>query len=387
MVSETTVQYKAQNDGPLNVNTEAASKDQPCPTTQPVHIDWTHEEERWAKRKFDWMGPCLEFNYAEDLKLNRHIVVNGQTCLYIMIAAFELPSNLLLQHISVKLWIPCQMNLCGLATLRAETKGTARFYGRRIFLGITEAGFISGSVCLHHHFGLMAALDLRYANLDPYFRLLTPREEHILNDRIVMDNQAKKNASKIRVAFKDVVRIIANWRLLTFLVFITTYVAPITCMDTYNSQITKEIDFDTIRANLLVSVSPSYTPWVSHRGYAAANCGEKKLEGKKGTAIPLVFLGGNMAAANGRYGMCMPNFQIPDLVLSDVSRHLQAEGDAGVCPRCGVSQIIIAVACPPHIQGLVWVASNTPTPFQPSVYSVLYVMLTNESNSFAAQTF
>lgn len=78
----------------------------------------------------------------------------------------------------------------------------------------------------------MAALDLRYANLDPYFRLLTPREEHILNNRIIMDNPAKKNASKIRVAFKDVVRIIANWRLLTFLVFITTYVAPITCMDT-----------------------------------------------------------------------------------------------------------------------------------------------------------
>ncbi|KAJ0268055.1 hypothetical protein COL940_013759 [Colletotrichum noveboracense] len=175
-----------------------------------------------------------------------------------------------------------------------------------------------------------------------------------------MDNLAKRNASKICVAFKDV-RIIANWRLLTFLVFITTYVALITCMDTYNSQITKEIDFDTIRANLLVNV---------------ATC----------TAIPLVFLGGKMAAANGRYGMCMPNFQIPDLVLSDVSRHLQAEGDAGVCPRCGVSQIIIAMACPPYIQGLVWVASNTRTPFQPSVYSVLYVMFTNESNSFAAQT-
>lgn len=64
-----------------------------------------------------------------------------------MIAAFELPSNLLLQHISVKLWISCQMNLWGLAPHRAETKGTARFYGRRIFLGITEAGFISDSVC------------------------------------------------------------------------------------------------------------------------------------------------------------------------------------------------------------------------------------------------
>lgn len=107
-------------------------------------------------------------------------------------------------------------------------------------------------------------------------------------------------------------------------VFVVTLVAPLTCLETYNSQIVKELGFPTIKANAMSSVGV----WA---------------------AIPLIVLAGRVASITEKYGICEFLFMVPYPIWTGVFRHLQLQGNSTVWTRYGVYQSMVAVGCPPYI--------------------------------------
>lgn len=177
-----------------------------------------------------------------------------------------------------------------------------------------------------------------------------------------MDDPSKKKSHKLNIKPRDVLKAVSAWRMYFLFLFVMALTAPLACLEKYNSQITKELGLSTIKANALASVGV----WC---------------------ALPLVLLSGRLVAMTGKQGLCAFLFSIPYPILTGTFRALQSAGNVGVWTRYGVYQSMIAVASPPYILGVVWTMSNARTPTQRSVFSALYVMLTNLTTSFATQIF
>ncbi|KAK7398058.1 hypothetical protein QQX98_012566 [Neonectria punicea] len=411
---------------------------------QNVNVDWTPEDERRAKTRFDYMvlpllmlgffsqqidrgniGPALTSGMLDDININQTIVANGQTIMYIMVVICELPSNLLLQRVGAKFWIPCQMIVWGIvAALHSEIRNQAGYYFCRAALGISEAGFIPGSIYYMSTFytkkdfasrasffwvgsyigkacgGLFAAGLFRLdgqrglhgwqwlflvegvvsicigifalvwwprstadsRTLIPGFRLLTRRQEHILTTRLLLDDPAKKNAQRVRIRPRDVLDAVSAWRLWVLFLFVLSLVASVACLETYNSQIVKQLGFNTIRANALSSVGV----WGS---------------------LPLILTAGRVVAVTRQHDLSALVFTMPYPILTGVFRTLQSADGINIWTRYGAYQSMVAVGAAPYVLGVVWITSNARTPTQRSVFSALYVMLTNAANSFATQIF
>lgn len=361
----------------------------------------------------------------DDININQTIVANGQTILYVMIVVCELPSNLLLQRIGAKYWVPCQMIVWGVvATCHAEIKNTAGYYACRVALGISESGFIPGSIYYmstfytksdfatrasffwigsyvgkacgglfaaglfrldgHHGFagwqwlfmvegvisifiGIFALIWWPRSTADtrtliPGFRILSPRQEHILTTRLLIDDPAKARGHRIKISAKDVFQAISAWRMWIIFAFVISLVAPLTCLETYNPQIVRELGFETIQANAMSSVGV----WC---------------------ALPLIVLAGRAASMTGKHGVCAFFFTIPYPIFTGAFMYLQQQPNSSVWARYGVYQSMIAVGSPAYILGVVWTSSNARSPTQRSVFSALYVMFTNTANTFATQIF
>lgn len=225
----------------------------------------------------------------EDLNIDQFIVANGQTVMYIMVVACELPSNILLQRIGAKYWVPCQMIVWGVvAALHSEIKNEVGYYFCRATLGISEAGFIPGSIYYMSTFytkkdfasrasffwvgsyvgkacgGLFAAGLFRLdgdmglhgwqwlfvvegvisvfigifaliwwprstsdtRTLIPGFSILSKRQEHILTTRLLLDDPAKNKGHRMKVKARDVLHALAQWRMWFLFMFVLAYVPP-----------------------------------------------------------------------------------------------------------------------------------------------------------------
>lgn len=153
-----------------------------------------------------------------------------------------------------------------------------------------------------------------------------------------------------------------NWRMWILFLFTVCLVAPLSCLETYNSQITKELGFDTIKANAMASVGV----WCR---------------------LPLIILPGRLVAITGRQGLMAFLFMVPYPILTGAFRAIQEAGTASIWTKYGVYQAMVAVGVSPYTLGVIRTSSNARTPTQRSVNSALYVMLINTANSFATQIF
>ncbi|CRK17596.1 hypothetical protein BN1708_017594, partial [Verticillium longisporum] len=101
-----------------------------------LHIDWTKEEERKAKRKLDLIIMpiltlgffCLQLdrgnianaitdNFMEDVGINQDQFNVGQQMLSLGIVLFEIPSNMILYRVGPGKWLTLQLFLFGTVSL------------------------------------------------------------------------------------------------------------------------------------------------------------------------------------------------------------------------------------------------------------------------------
>ncbi|GAB1311783.1 Alternative sulfate transporter [Madurella fahalii] len=131
-----------------------------------LHVDWTKEEERRAKRKLDLiLMPLLGLGYfclqldrgnianaitdrfMEDVGINQDQFNVGQQMLSLGIVLTEIPSNMILYRVGPGKWLTLQLFLFGtVSTFQAFQKGYTAFIVTRFLLGITESGFIPGGL-------------------------------------------------------------------------------------------------------------------------------------------------------------------------------------------------------------------------------------------------
>ncbi len=85
--------------------------------------------------------------FKRDLQLTETVYGVGAAMYFLGQFLFDLPSNLLLQKVGPRLWITRIMVTWGLiATCMMFVKGQHSFYGMRLLLGISEAGFFPGII-------------------------------------------------------------------------------------------------------------------------------------------------------------------------------------------------------------------------------------------------
>ncbi|KAI8804536.1 putative transporter [Cladochytrium replicatum] len=144
-------------------------------------LTWTEEEERAVIRKWDLLVfpmCCLMFFF---LQLDRGAIANAVTTSFLpdlginiddnnlgtiifMIGfiTFEIPSNVIIRRVGSNRWIPLLMVLWGsvsLGTTWINNKGS--YFAVRLLLGITEAGWIPGTLLYLGDFYTRAELGTR----------------------------------------------------------------------------------------------------------------------------------------------------------------------------------------------------------------------------------
>jgi ACS family tartrate transporter-like MFS transporter len=83
----------------------------------------------------------------KDLGLNAYVYGWGAGIFFVSYALFEVPSNMILQRTSARLWIARIMITWGIISgLMAATTGPVSFFVLRFLLGVAEAGFFPGII-------------------------------------------------------------------------------------------------------------------------------------------------------------------------------------------------------------------------------------------------
>ncbi|KAK3693291.1 major facilitator superfamily domain-containing protein [Podospora appendiculata] len=128
--------------------------------------DWSKQEEARAKRKLDCiMLPlllagffCLQLDrgnianaitdsFMEDLRIDQNQFNIGQQLLSLGIVVTEIPSNMLLYRVGPGKWLTLQLFLFGITSaFQAFQTSYKSFLLTRLILGITESGYIPGSL-------------------------------------------------------------------------------------------------------------------------------------------------------------------------------------------------------------------------------------------------
>lgn len=125
-----------------------------------VHIDSQQLYRKLAWRLIPYLFLLYIFAYLDranvgfaavefkrDLHLTETVYGVGAAIYFLGQFLFDLPSNLLLQKVGPRLWITRIMVTWGIvATCMMFVKGPHSFYGMRLLLGISEAGFFPGIV-------------------------------------------------------------------------------------------------------------------------------------------------------------------------------------------------------------------------------------------------
>ncbi|WVQ99096.1 hypothetical protein IAU59_006228 [Kwoniella sp. CBS 9459] len=298
---------------------------------------WTEAEERAVVRKIDFVVLPLLFLGFYVFQLERGNIANaltdgffqsvgitqdqfntGQSLLYLGIILLEIPSNYMLQLVGPRLWVSFQVLAFGLVgTLQAFQKGYGGYLATRIMLGVTECGYIPGSLFIISTYykrselatrtsvfflgnglatatsgllaygilplgqrypqlrgwqwlmiieGLMsifvAALFLLFLPASPHtpisfllrLRPWTREQERILVARMVKDD-AKNDNSHRKLTLKDITSTLRNWRIYPHVLIAISLISQVSALGTYGAVLVKGFNFDTLTANALSSVA------------------------------------------------------------------------------------------------------------------------------------
>jgi predicted MFS family arabinose efflux permease len=253
----------------------------------------------------------------EDVGVTQNEFNVGQQMLSLGIVLFEIPSNMILYRVGPGKWLTLQLFLFGtVSTFQAFQNSYASFIATRFLLGITESGFIPGGLwtlstwytrketakrVMFFYFGnqfgqasskllaygilhmrgvadragwfwlfvIMGGFTLlsgfvlgfclpdSFRNPSPTFlpgvTFFTPRELHILQARVLLDDPMKgKKKKHIKLdAFK---RAFSNWRLWCHVLITLSNNGPQRAFDTYSPSIVNSFGFGALTSNAMASV-------------------------------------------------------------------------------------------------------------------------------------
>ncbi|KAJ5781159.1 Major facilitator superfamily domain general substrate transporter [Penicillium paradoxum] len=133
---------------------------------QQILVTWTPEEEAAIVRKIDflflpifsllftWMAidrtnvsSVLTSTFLSDTSITPDEANAGISILWLGIVLLEIPSNIVLHRIGPHYWLPAQVVVWGLVeVLHMFVTNASGWYAARLFLGLTESGFIPGGL-------------------------------------------------------------------------------------------------------------------------------------------------------------------------------------------------------------------------------------------------
>ncbi|EMR62691.1 putative inner membrane transport protein yfav protein [Eutypa lata UCREL1] len=256
---------------PSALSTDAPSVDQ--------EQGWTTEEELKARRKVDStvlpllflgllvfqldrmnLASALTGGFATDIGVNQNTINLGNQLMFLGIVVLEIPSNLLLQKLGPRKWISAQVLVFGLiASLQVFIRDRPGFLATRMLLGLSEAGYIPGSVYTLQAWYGRGELARRVAVF--FFGMFGGNAvSPLLASGILKLDGSRdhgKNAGGVHgnpIPFRIVWKTITHYKrwphfVSTFAVFSTW--SPLT---TYTPSIIMSLGFDRISANALAAV-------------------------------------------------------------------------------------------------------------------------------------
>ena len=93
------------------------------------------------------LASALTGGFAKDTKISQADINLGNLLMFGGVVLLEVPSNMALQAIGPRKWLSAQVFMFGLvATLQFRIRNRAGFLACRIVLGLTESGYIPGSL-------------------------------------------------------------------------------------------------------------------------------------------------------------------------------------------------------------------------------------------------
>lgn len=298
--------------------------------------DWTEAEERAVRWKLDliimpllWLGfyvfqlergnvsNALTSTFLKDVGLTQDEFNTGSGVLYLGIVLLEIPSNVMLNKFSAQKWLSFQIFCFGIiATFQAWQDNYASYLVTRILLGITECGYIPGSLYFMSMFfkrselgrrigiffsasatatattGLLASGILPLSGKDglagwqwlfiiegcmalfvavmfvlflphspikptallfPKWQYFSERERHILLSRVVLDDAQKTDQTR-SLTWPDIRSTLSSPRLWPHVMITMAVIPPVAAIATYSPTLIKSFGFSTLKANALSSV-------------------------------------------------------------------------------------------------------------------------------------
>ncbi|GAA6055296.1 hypothetical protein JCM3770_004825 [Rhodotorula araucariae] len=327
--SEDTIDYKEKIDSPAP--SSLAHVD------EVPQKDWTDEEENAVRRKLDFiLMPLLMLGFfifqiergnisnaltstlLKDVGIDQDQFNTGQGLLYLGIVLLEIPSQVVLQKVGPARWISFQILAFGLvATFQAWMTGYGSYLATRILLGVTESGYIPGSLYTISMFykrselasrnasfflgsGLASAVTGLFAygilRLDgtrglagwqwlfiiegsmacgiaflfffllpaspaspvpflfPRMPYFTERQKYILRQRVILDDAQKVNSAG-HIGLKAIWATLSNWRVWPHVLIAICLISPTGALGTYAPTLIRSFGFETLKSNALSSVS------------------------------------------------------------------------------------------------------------------------------------
>ncbi|KAK8126822.1 uncharacterized protein PG998_002581 [Apiospora kogelbergensis] len=263
------------------------------------------------------MANAITDRFMEDVGIDQDQFNVGQQMLSLGIVLTEIPSNMILYRVGPGRWLTLQLFLFGLvSTLQSFQRGYGAFIATRLLLGVTESGFIPGGLytlstwytrsetakrvmvfyfgnqigqasakllaygILHMRgvggqpgwfwlFALMGSFTVLsgfvfgfclpdsfqnpHSTFLPKVAWFTPRELHILQTRVLLDDPMKgKKKSRIgKDAFK---RAFTDWRCWAHFLITLCNNGPQRAFDTYAPSIVTSFGFGNLVSNAMAAV-------------------------------------------------------------------------------------------------------------------------------------
>ncbi|KAM3497684.1 hypothetical protein MY10362_008977 [Beauveria mimosiformis] len=369
------------------------------------------------------IGNALTDFFLKEVGITQFQFNVGNQLLSLGIVLLELPSNLILYRVEPQKWISCQIICWGLvATFQAfqKGKGVGVYYVTRLLLGLLEAGFIPAGLYtltrwykrnetsrrfIAFFFGNMFAsaasgliaygiLQMRgVAGLSGWqwlfliegmltivagivFGLLmpkspdnpsnilghsyfTPREIHILTQRVARDNPAGEAKNKY-VKWADIKATFTRWNIYPQLTVSFCAIAVISPLGTYQPSIIASYGYDRLQANALASVGNWIVIVLSLSfGWIADKTG------KRGGLI--------LVASVLSFAFCLATRQLA------TSNHRDLKYGILICSALWGSII--------HPLNGSWLAVNIRSPAERSITMALLIMTVNTAGLAGAQVF
>ena len=92
------------------------------------------------------LASALTAGFATNVHINQATVNLGNQLMFMGIALLEIPFNIILQRLGPRKWISAQVCAFGfIAIMQVFVKGRTGFLIVRLFLGLSEAGYIPGA--------------------------------------------------------------------------------------------------------------------------------------------------------------------------------------------------------------------------------------------------